>query len=253
MSHEAHIFISYAREDSEFALRLARDLGSAGVNIWLDQHIRPGVRWDRAVEQALRTCDRLLVILSPASVASENVLDEVALAFDWEKQIVPVLYRPCEIPFRLRRLQYVDFTSDYNQGLTTLLTELQGTEAPEIAKAVVKRFPWKDAYSLPLKTLEILVDERSGHVGIRGDLLDPSLTELEYKLFAYLYKRRNQICTRDDIAIAVWETTEGVTDAQIDQLVRRVRKRIELDPANPQYIETVRGRGYRLNLTFAQD
>ena len=71
MSHQAHIFISYTREDSEFVLKLARDLRSEGVNIWLDQlDIPPGVRWDRAVEQALRTCDRLLVILSPASVAS---------------------------------------------------------------------------------------------------------------------------------------------------------------------------------------
>ena len=155
MSQEAHIFISYNREDSEFALRLARDLRSEGVNIWMDQlDIPPGTRWDRAVEQALRTCDRLLIILSPASVASENVMDEVAFALDREKQIVPVLYRHCEIPLRLLRLQYVDFTSAYNRRLTELLAELQGAEAPEMADAVApplakpklsptKPFPWR--------------------------------------------------------------------------------------------------------------
>jgi formylglycine-generating enzyme required for sulfatase activity len=131
MSQEAHIFISYARADSEFALRLARDLRSKGVNIWVDQlDIPPGNRWDRAIEQALQTCDRLLIILSPASVGSENVMDEVAFALDREKRIVPVLHRRCEIPLRLLRLQYVDFTSDYNQGLTALLTELRKAKAP---------------------------------------------------------------------------------------------------------------------------
>jgi C1A family cysteine protease len=138
MSHNAHIFISYAREDSEFALRLARDLRSKGVNIWLDQlDIPPGVRWDRAIEQALRTCDRLLIILSPASVASENVLDEVDFAFNRKKRIVPILYRPCEIPLRLGRLQHIDFTSNYDQKLTVLLGELKEAKRAETAEAIV--------------------------------------------------------------------------------------------------------------------
>ena len=147
MNQEAHIFICYARENSEFALRLARDLRSAGVNIWMDQlDIPPGVPWDGAVEQALRTCDRLLVILSPASVASENVMNEVAFALERSKRIVPVLYHPCEIPLRLVRLHYVDFTDDYNQGLTELLAELQKAVTPPPAKPIpppTKPFPWR--------------------------------------------------------------------------------------------------------------
>jgi hypothetical protein len=98
----------------------------------------------------------------------------------------------------------------------------------------------------PQEIQGVFVDEQSGDVWVEGKLVDPPLADLEYKFLAYFYKRCDQICTRDDIASALWETTEGVTDAQIDQLVRRVRKRIEPDPANPQYIETVRGRGHRL-------
>ena len=71
-----HTFISYSRADGEFALKLANDLRVAGVNIWLDQlDIPPGARWDRAVEDALETCGRLLIILSPTSAGSENVRD----------------------------------------------------------------------------------------------------------------------------------------------------------------------------------
>jgi len=181
MSQEAHIFISYAREDSEFALRLASDLRSEGVDIWLDQlDIPPGIRWDRAIEQALRTCDRLLIILSPASVASENVMDEVAFALDREKRIVPVLHRRCEIPLRLLRLQYIDFTSDYDQGLTALLAELRGAEAPEMVAPVAlhrakpklsptKPFPWR-AVAIGAAALLVVV---AGIVVI-GNVLGPA-------------------------------------------------------------------------------
>ena len=100
----------------------------------------------------------------------------------------------------------------------------------------------------PVPKQGIFVDEQSGDVWIRGDLLEPPLAELEYELLAYLYKRCNQICSRDSIAIAVWgeQAIEGVTDYQIDQLVRRIRIKIEPAPAKPRYIETVRGRGLRL-------
>jgi hypothetical protein len=119
------IFLSYARADSAFALRLAKDLRAAGVEIWIDQlDIRAGDTWDRAVEVALQRCSHLLVILSPAAVASRPVLDEVSFALEENKTTVPVLFQPCEIPFRLRRIQRTDFTSDYPAALQRLVGEL---------------------------------------------------------------------------------------------------------------------------------
>ena len=89
-------FFSYSRHDSEFALRLAEDLKAAGANVWLDQlDIAPGQRWARAVQDALNNCHRLLVILSPASVDSTNVEDEVAFALEEHKTVIPVFYRDC--------------------------------------------------------------------------------------------------------------------------------------------------------------
>ncbi len=120
-----HTFISYAREDAVFALQLARALRAAGVEIWLDQlDITAGARWDRAVQQALETCARFLIILSPASVESENVQDEIAGALDENKIIVPVLLRDCKTPLRLRRLQRVDFTGEFQSALHELLEDL---------------------------------------------------------------------------------------------------------------------------------
>ncbi len=130
-------FFSYSREDSEFALRLAGDLKAAGANVWLDQlDITPGQRWDSAVEEALKNCPRLIVVLSPAAVKSQNVMDEVSFALEERKTVIPVIHRDCDIPFRLRRVQHADFRQDYARPLQGLIGTLipapgagQGTPA----------------------------------------------------------------------------------------------------------------------------
>src|SRR5262249_16186178 len=86
--------------------------------------IKPGQRWDRAIEDALAKCPQLLVILSPDATESTNVMDEVSLALEEGKTVLPVVHRQCKIPFRLRRLQYVDLTLNYNEGLGRLLETL---------------------------------------------------------------------------------------------------------------------------------
>lgn len=133
MAHgESTAFFSYCREDSDFALRLAEDLKAVGASVWLDQlDILPGERWDRAVKDALIKSPRMLVILSPASVHSTNVMDEVSFALEEKKTVVPILYRECTIPFRLRRVQYVDFRQTYERGLQQLLRVLAHGQAAE--------------------------------------------------------------------------------------------------------------------------
>ena len=127
MSTKPPAFISYAREDSDFVRRLAADLKDAGANVWLDElDIRPGKKWDREVELALTQCRELLVILSVASVASDNVMDEVTYALDEQRTVIPVIASDCQMPYRLRRLQHLDFRKDYQLGLKALLRELVG-------------------------------------------------------------------------------------------------------------------------------
>ena len=91
-------FFSYARNDTEFVLKLAKELRAVGVNLWLDQlDILGGQRWDRAVEEALETCQGMIAVLSPESLASNNVMDEVSYALEERKIIIPILLRPCTI------------------------------------------------------------------------------------------------------------------------------------------------------------
>jgi hypothetical protein len=108
-----HIFVCYSRKDGDFVLKLAMDLKLSGVPIWLDQwDIPSGANWDRAIEAALKKCDRLLLVLSPASLNSDRVQNEWIWAIDkGKKVVVPILYQECEIPIRLTSIEYTDFTS----------------------------------------------------------------------------------------------------------------------------------------------
>jgi pSer/pThr/pTyr-binding forkhead associated (FHA) protein len=76
-----------------------------------------------------------------------------------------------------------------------------------------------------------------------GDVIlvfhDPDIT--------YRYEHAGEVCSKDDIGEAVWpEYHEGVYDYQVENLVRRLRAKLEPDPANPQLLLTIRGLGYKL-------
>jgi hypothetical protein len=120
-------FLSYARADEHFALRFANDLRSLGTSIWMDQlDLRPSEHWDRAIERAIRACSNVVMILSPRSVASDNVADEISLAIDSGKPVIPVLIEPCDLPLRVTRMHLVDATKDYQAALMECFAEIAG-------------------------------------------------------------------------------------------------------------------------------
>ncbi|MDX1991635.1 MAG: toll/interleukin-1 receptor domain-containing protein [bacterium] len=104
------VFISYSRRDSEFVDLLHRLLLSKGYDAWMDRRgIDAGDRWDVEIEQAIQQRSHLIVVLSPDAAASQNVADEWSYALDEGKIIIPIGYRACNVPMRLRRLQRIEF------------------------------------------------------------------------------------------------------------------------------------------------
>lgn len=92
---------------------------------------------------------------------------------------------------------------------------------------------------------ELEIDSAAGEV--RLDRQPLPLSPKEFTLLTYLHTRQGQVCTKDEIGTAVWpEYQSGVYDYQIENLVRRLRSKIEPDPAAPQRLLTLRGRGYKL-------
>lgn len=121
-----NFFLSYSRSDERFALKLAKDLRAQGVAMWVDQlDIRPSEHWDRAIERAVTGCRGIVVIISPRSVASDNVADEISYAIDSGKSVLPVMIERCTLPLRLTRMQVVDATDNYERALQQCLDELR--------------------------------------------------------------------------------------------------------------------------------
>ena len=134
------IFFSYSRTDTEFAVQLASDLKKEGYDVWIDQEdIRAGSEWDRQIEEALTTSDCLVFIQSERSAASPNVLDEVYFALEENKTVIPVIIGESKAPFRIKRLQHINFIGNYEAGLTSLKDNLKGAALPEISTATIAK------------------------------------------------------------------------------------------------------------------
>lgn len=123
----ARVFLSYARADAAFAAQLARGLRRLGVDVWVDvDSITAGKSWARQVGEALDTCWAMVLVLSPASLASENSDDEWNFYLDKQKPVFPVLLEAVDVPYRLNKLQYVDFTAQpFDRALTKLVVALR--------------------------------------------------------------------------------------------------------------------------------
>jgi ribosomal silencing factor RsfS len=129
-----NIFLSYSRSDGyDFAKKLADGLQNEGFDVWIDKDdIRAGSAWYIEIEKALENCDCLLFIETENSVRSEHVLDEVYYALEQKKKIIPLLVVESKTPYRLKKFQHVDFTSDYEAGLAHLIRELRNEVADHL-------------------------------------------------------------------------------------------------------------------------
>jgi DNA-binding response OmpR family regulator len=78
-----------------------------------------------------------------------------------------------------------------------------------------------------------------------------SLTGREFDLLAFLMAHPDQAFTRSDLMQEVWGWTFG-DQSTVTVHVRRLREKIEPDPASPTYLTTVRGVGYRLETPTPQ-
>ena len=92
---------------------------------------------------------------------------------------------------------------------------------------------------------ELDINLAAGEVRLNRRLVQ--LSPKEFALLGFLQQNLGRVCSKDEIGRAVWtEYQEGVFDYQIENLVRRLRSKIETDPNAPQLLLTVRGLGYKL-------
>lgn len=107
------IFLSYARQDEEFARRLSSHLTKHGLSVWSPENeVLPGDNVWLRVGEALKKSKAMVVLISPDSMHSRYVRQEIEYALgdpNYEGRVFPVEIRPTEdVPWILRKLKTID-------------------------------------------------------------------------------------------------------------------------------------------------
>ena len=119
-------------------------------------------------------------------------------------------------------------------------------ELLERVKAILRRArPVQAEKSKILSQAGLVLDTEKLKVTLHGKAL--SLTSFEYKLLYTLMRSPGRVFSRSELLDKFYQHGEVVVDRVIDVHIGKLRQKIEQDPAEPKYIETVRGFGYRFS------
>lgn len=94
-----------------------------------------------------------------------------------------------------------------------------------------------------LETAGLRIDPNTREVLVRDELV--TLTMREFDLLHYIASHPGRVFTRDQLMDAVWGYAFAVDTSTVTVHIRRLREKIEVDPANPHFLLTVWGVGYR--------
>jgi adenylate cyclase len=169
------IFISYSSKDREHAEQLTELLGSAGLSVWIDQSgIEAADSWPESIVDAIDSCKAFIVMLSPASILSNNVVKEVSLASEKRKKILPLDLEPVELPknmqYALAGIQRAPMTNIDAVIRALGKLGLAATQAPSI-KLVHETDERKSLMILPFEDLSPTADNAWFADGIVSEMI----------------------------------------------------------------------------------
>ena len=110
----AEVFVSYARVDRSRVLQIVERMRSAGVGVWIDEGgIHGASLWGQEIVDAIDSACVMVLMLSDASITSDNVVKELSIASEDKKPILPVYLHQAEIPksmrYQLAGIQHIEF------------------------------------------------------------------------------------------------------------------------------------------------
>jgi len=111
-------------------------------------------------------------------------------------------------------------------------------------KAILRRTGGVEVKSAIMEIGPVRVDTERHTVSVEG--LDQSLPLKEFDLLVYLMQNAGRVLTRTQLIDRIWGSDYFGDTKTLDVHVKRLRSRIEKDAANPKFIQTIRGLGYKL-------
>ena len=127
------VFLSHAKEDIKYARAFKNSLLEYNYDVWLDDtDLLPGQAWDLEIQRAIRSSDVFLVCMSsswvkrPGYIQKELnfALDEALKKPEGSIYILPTRFEDCEVPDRLRNIQYIDLFKDGHNNFQRIVKAL---------------------------------------------------------------------------------------------------------------------------------
>ena len=91
---------------------------------------------------------------------------------------------------------------------------------------------------------QLMIDMPAHQVTVNGEVKE--LTNREFDLLLVLAKNANKVVTTADLAMQAWQFEDEHAIHNVKPYIHYLRKKLEADPADPRWIRTIRGVGYRL-------
>ncbi|MHB2022324.1 MAG: response regulator [Mycobacteriales bacterium] len=208
--------LAMALEDEGYEVAVAADgeealqqLGARGSDVVLVDLMLPGIDGFELTRRIRRGSDVPIIVVSARSDTHDIVAGLEAGADDYITKpfVVP------ELAARLRALRRRADSAD-SEGDTTV----------DLGDLVIR--------------------PEEGTATLAGDPVH--LTKTEFRLLCHLAERLGKVSSREQLLEAVWEYGYFADSRIVDVHVRRLRAKIEIDPANPRHLLTARGLGYKL-------
>lgn len=212
-----HAFITYARRpaDLKFVDELCDELEQRGKRVWVDRaDIPPGADWLARIAKGIETASSLIFVVSPSSVASEVCNQELAIALEQNKRVIPVLHQevdPDALPPALAKLNWIPFT----------VAGERPQSFEKLVEAIDTDLDWRDDHTrLTVRANEWVSEDRDRSFLLRGrDLRDalrwyadagahkesPTPTQLEYVMAS-----RHEAARRQRLGFAAVSVALGV-------------------------------------------
>jgi TIR domain/inactive STAND len=161
----AEVFISYAREDRDRALDVAKHLRARSIDFWLDRYKIPGGSdWSAEIVRGIRSCTVFLLVASSRSLGSKNVHKEIHLAYADRKAILPLwievqLTYPDEVAYHLAGIQHIVAADNDAAWLKELFEALRRVNVKVPDHPADARRPWRrSSITVTTKLMPYLVD-----------------------------------------------------------------------------------------------
>ncbi len=150
---EKYVFISYAHLDSHAVYPIILKFTQQGYNVWYDEGIEPGIEWPEEIANALSSSSLFLVFITPNSVNSENVRNEINFALARKLPFIAIHLTPTNLTPGLQlqigskqailryQMDEDSFIRKYRYSFDTVLSTGQKVVAPPPAQPQVREQP----------------------------------------------------------------------------------------------------------------